>query len=142
MADRTMTPKEMEAFLDQPHIAHLATLKGDGSPHLAPLWYQYIEGKVYILTGASYVKTRNIQRDSRVALSIATAEEPYEYVLIEGRAEITTDDLESVVPSICIRYWGRERGARFAQELLEEGDNVLIVVHPTKVVTWAYGGEY
>ena len=142
MADRTMTPEEMEAFLDQPHIAHLATLRRDGSPHLAPLWYQYTRGKVYILTGESYVKTRNIQRDSRVALSIATADEPYEYVLIEGRAEVTTGDLESVVPSICIRYWGQERGARFARELLYEGDNVLIVVFPTKVVTWAYGGDH
>ena len=38
-------PEEMEAFLSQPHIAHLATLKGDSSPHLAPLWYQYTEGQ-------------------------------------------------------------------------------------------------
>ena len=142
MADRTMTPKEMQEFLNQPHIAHLATLRADGSPHLAPLWYQYTDGKVYILTGKSYVKARNIQGDSRVVLSIATPKEPYEYVLLEGHAEITTRDMEVVFPSICIRYWGRERGTRFAQELLDEGDNVLIVVNPTKVVTWASGRDH
>ena len=38
MAERTMTVREMEGFLSATHIASLASLKRDGSPHIAPVW--------------------------------------------------------------------------------------------------------
>ena len=36
MAD--MTPQEMEEYMSGKHIAHLATLNPDGSPHMIPIW--------------------------------------------------------------------------------------------------------
>ena len=136
MPDRTMTRQEMESYLHETHIANLATLKRDGSPHLAPIWYEYDKEKLYIIAGNSSVKVRNINRDPRVVVSIAVPDEPYKYVLIEGNAEVTTGDLEMTTISMCIRYRGVDRGSRLARELLEDGDTVVIVVHPTRIITW------
>ena len=35
----TMSQSEMVEFLAAPRIAHLVTLRPDGSPHVAPVWY-------------------------------------------------------------------------------------------------------
>ena len=136
MPDRSMTPQEIAAYLKEPRLANLATLKGDGSPHVAPVWYEYDGETVYIIAGKSAVKTRNINRDPRVAISIAGPEEPYKYVLIEGKAEVTTRNVEKVTLSICIRYRGQDRGSRFAGELLAGGNTVTILVHPDRIITW------
>lgn len=136
MPERTMTTGEVEKYLGGTHIANLATLKSDGSPHVAPAWYEYRGEELYIIAGDSSVKVRNITRDPRVMVSIAVCEEPYRYVLMEGQAEVTTRDVEATTISICVRYRGPDRGATMARELLEDGDTVVIVVRPSRLITW------
>ena len=139
MPERKMTRQEMEEFLSECHVANLATLKREGSPHLAPLWYEYRDGRVYFITGESYVKVRNILRDPRVAVSVATDQEPYKYVVMEGNAEVTSEDAEGVTFSICIRYRGQDRGASFAREILKDDGMVVIMMTPDKIITWLDG---
>ena len=115
MPDRAMTPQEMRDYMTETNIASLATLKPDGSPYLAPVWYEYAGEKLYFITGNSTVKARNILRDPRVSMAIATPGEPYKYVLIEGDAEITRSDLEMTTTSLCVRYRGEERGSKVRQ---------------------------
>ena len=94
MADRELTPAEIEELLAGNCLANLATVNRDGSPQVTPVWYGYRDGKFMIITHDDVLKTRNIRRDPRVSLSIATAEVPYAYVLAKGKARMTTDDLE------------------------------------------------
>jgi PPOX class probable F420-dependent enzyme len=141
MAERTMTPQEVGAYLNEVQIANMATLRRDGSPHLAPIWYEYDGEKLYITTGSSSVKVRNIKRDPRVMVSVAVPEEPYRYVLIEGRAEVTTTDVEKTTLSVCVRYQGQERGSNFAREILESGEAAVVVVHPTRIISWMDEGS-
>ncbi len=139
MPEYSMTPEEMRAYLNETHVAHLVTLKRDGSPHIAPLWYQYDNGNLYMITGSSVLKTRNIRRDSRVAVAISTDQEPYKYVLLEGSAEVSNSGVEQFTRSLCIRYRGQEEGAKMAEELLSDEDTVILIVHPTKIITWKDG---
>ena len=139
MPENSMTTEEMRAYLDETHVAHLVTLKRDGAPHIAPLWYQYDNGKLYMITGSSVLKTRNIKRDSRVAVAISTDQEPYKYVLLEGTAELSNSGVEKITRSLCIRYRGQEAGAKMAEELLSGRDTVVLIVHPTKIITWSDG---
>ena len=61
-------PSEAERLLtSEPVIAHLATCV-DGRPHVAPVWYHYVDGVVEVLTTGR--KLANIRRNPRVALSI------------------------------------------------------------------------
>ena len=110
MADRELTPDETEKLLGGTCLANLATVNRDGSPQVTPVWYGYRDGKFMIITHDSVLKTRNIRRDPRVSVSIATPDVPYAYLLAQGKARVTSDDLETIVTSICVRYWGDERG--------------------------------
>ena len=136
MADRELTPDELEKLLAGNCLANLATVNRDGSPQVSPVWYGYRDGKFMIITHDSVLKTRNIRRDPRVSLSIATPDVPYAYVLARGKARMTTDDLEAIVTSICVRYWGDEKGTVFAQEITESGKAVLIEITPDRLATW------
>ena len=136
MADRELTPDEMQELLAGKCLANLATVNRDGSPQVTPVWYGYRDGKFMIITHDSVLKTRNIRRDPRVSVSIATPDVPYAYLLARGKARVTSDDLETTVTSICVRYWGDERGGAFAQEILESGKAILIEITPDRLATW------
>ena len=87
-----MTPEDIEKFLKEPHIANLATVRPDGSPHVAPVWFLYDGEQVIVMVEKSAVKIRNIRHEPRIMLSIATDQTPYQYVLASGKATLTFDD--------------------------------------------------
>lgn len=136
MADRVMTPEEIQNLLDGAHLATLATVRKDGSPQVAPVWYEHKDGKLFITTNERAVKVHNIRRDPRVSVSIATSDQPYSYVLFYGEAEATTRNREAVLTSICIRYKGEEEGRAFAQEILGYDGGVIIEISPSRVISW------
>ena len=39
-----MTTFDIEEYLRRPLLANLATVRPDGSPHVAPVWFQYRDG--------------------------------------------------------------------------------------------------
>ena len=55
-----MTPEQAKIFLSEPRIADLATVRPDGAPHVAPVWYHYDGDKVKIVADPTAVKLRNI----------------------------------------------------------------------------------
>jgi PPOX class probable F420-dependent enzyme len=71
--------------LDGLNFAHVATLMKDGSPQVSPVWVYRDGDDVMISTGVDRIKTRNLKRDPRVAISIAPVDSPFPPVLIRGR---------------------------------------------------------
>jgi hypothetical protein len=70
------------------HTTWLATVNGDGSPHVTAVGAVWLDGTFWFQTGAGTRKARNIERDSRcsICLSIRDAD-----VVIEGHAAPVTD---------------------------------------------------
>ena len=141
MSERAMTPEESRAYLDERHVANLVTLNADGSPHVAPVWYLHREGSLHVSAGASAVKVRNIQRDARVAVSIANTSSPAMYVLVEGRATVTAEGADDLRVEMYVRYQGRDRGIVSAGECDEIGPSLVIRIEPSKVVSWVSGAD-
>lgn len=131
-----LSQQETEQFLAQPRIAHLATLRPAGTPHVAPVWFLWDQGRAWIMADAGAVKVRNIKGNPAVTLSIATSERPLSYVILEGRAQINSEDLARVVERMCVLYDGPERGADFAKELLGEDRMVLLEISVDRVMSW------
>ena len=127
---------EIQSYLEERHVANLVTLNADGSPHTAPVWYRSENGGLTIIADSSAVKSRNISRDSRVAVSIANDTDPAKYVLIEGTATISDDDVEGVRTDMYRRYQGNERGERTARESFTPGRSIIIHVEPSKTIYW------
>ena len=130
----TMTREELEIFLQRPLVVSFATVRPDGSPHVTPIWYEYDNGQFYFFVGAATVKARNLQGDQRVALCIATHDEPYEYVVAEGTCEVLREQVAPRIRSISVRYRGQERGDRFAQEIIDARDSVVLRVALRKLL--------
>jgi PPOX class probable F420-dependent enzyme len=132
-----LNPQEIDAYLAGPHVAHFASIRPDGTPHVSPVWYQWEDGKITVVSGDSAVKTRNVRKNPKVAISVATDEWPYQYVILEGDATIDSENLRETVRSIFSRYEGAERGEQDANELIESDQAlVAIVISVNRVMSW------
>src|SRR5512140_3312337 len=70
------------------HTCWLATINPDGSPHVTGIGAQWVDGTFWFETGAHTRKGRNVARDPRCTLSLATDEFD---VVVEGDAHRVTD---------------------------------------------------
>ena len=138
--EREMTPEEIDAYLREARIADLAELRPDGSPHVTPIWYQYDGARFLMLVDPTSVKARNIMRDPRVSISIATEGRPYRYILVDGRAEVLNEDYTDLLFEMSVHYLGRDEGTRYAKSRLEDATFCIISVTPSKMTTFAYEG--
>ena len=70
------------------HTCWLATVNDDGSPHVTGIGAQWFDGTFWFETGTGTKKGRNLARDARCTLSLAT----YGFdLVVEGRAGPVTD---------------------------------------------------
>ena len=135
MAQR-MTEGEYERFLlGRARTATLATVRADGRPHAAPVWFD-LDGDTFVFTtGEGTVKGRNMRRDPRVSLCIDEEEPPFHFVLIEGIAELTAEHPNLLHWSTRIggRYMGPERADEYGRRNAVPGE-MLVRVTPSKIL--------
>jgi PPOX class probable F420-dependent enzyme len=134
-----MTDDEVRAFLtaDPPHTAKVATVRADGRPHVAPVWFAVDDdGSILFTTGEDTVKGRTLARTGYAAVSVDDERPPFSFVLLEGPVELS-DDLDQV------RHWatvvgGRYMGAEAAQGFGERNavpGELLVRLRPEKVTS-------
>jgi PPOX class probable F420-dependent enzyme len=93
----------------------VATVRPDGRPHVAPVWFTVEDGHVVFTTWHASVKARNLRRDPRASLVVDLEEPPYAFALVEGAAELVDDPDEARRVSTIVggRYMGEERAAEY-----------------------------
>ncbi len=99
------------ALLREPHIAQLVTLMKDGSPQVSPVWVDTDGIHVLINTAQGRLKTRNIERDPRVAVAVYDPANAYERVVnVRGRViEMATEGADAHMDSLAKKYLGADR---------------------------------
>jgi nitroimidazol reductase NimA-like FMN-containing flavoprotein (pyridoxamine 5'-phosphate oxidase superfamily) len=70
------------------HTCWLATVNTDGSPHVTGVGALWVDGAFWFETGEGTRKGRNLARDPRCTLSVATHEFD---LIVEGEAQKVTD---------------------------------------------------
>lgn len=70
------------------HSHWLTTLDADGSPHVTGIGAIWFDGAYWVVSGRSVRKGRNLERDPRCSIAVATGD--YDTV-VDGRAELVTD---------------------------------------------------
>jgi PPOX class probable F420-dependent enzyme len=133
-----MTDAEYKEFvLDRSRTAVLATVRADGRPHAAPIWFDLDGDAVVFTTEESTVKGRNMRRDPRVSLCIDEEEPPFHFVLIEGTSELTAEDPDLLYWATRIggRYMGADRADEYGRRNAVEGE-LLVRVTPQKIVAY------
>jgi len=111
-----MTDEEWREFVSHgTRTGKLSTVRADGSPHVAPIWFVLDGDDVVFNTGKETVKGRNLARDGRVALCVDDDRPPFDYVVLRGQARLS-EDLDEVrhwAGRIAARYMGEERAEEF-----------------------------
>jgi PPOX class probable F420-dependent enzyme len=131
-----MTPEERRAFLlDTPRTAKIASVREDGRPHVAPIWFT-LDGDVLVFTTwHTTIKANNIRRDGRVSICVDDDRPPFAYVLIDGIAEIVDPTPEAFLrwaTEIAGRYMGQDKAEAFGKRNAVPGE-LLVRVTPTKI---------
>jgi PPOX class probable F420-dependent enzyme len=110
-----MTDDERRAFLtDGARTGVLTTVRADGRPHAAPIWFALDGDTLVFTTWESSVKARNLRRDDRASLVVDDPAFPFAFVVIEGRCELL--DLRDDLPRL--RAWA----TRIAERYVPSGD--------------------
>jgi PPOX class probable F420-dependent enzyme len=131
-----LTPVQLK-HVQKPYIATLATVRPDGSPHTAPVWYRYTEGAFLVLTERSSRKARNIAHDPRVELCIDDREKPpFHTVIVRGRATIEPYSGDEWRLALAAHYLGEQRGRRYVETTPVSADEVLLRIEPEEIVGW------
>lgn len=131
-----MTDAEYRAFLsDGTRTLKVATVRADGRPHLAPVWFILDGEHIIFMTGQTSAKGVNLCRDPRVSLCVDDDTPPFVFVLIEGTVTLSeeTDDLIHWATRIAERYMGAENAEAYGKRNGVPGE-LLVRVTPTKVI--------
>lgn len=126
---------QQRRFLEKPRIGRLATVRADGSAHIAPIWFRFDAGEFLILTERGSQKHKNIERDPRVELCIDDERPPYHTVLVRGRVSVEAAPGTEWRTELAVHYLGDEAGRRYIAENMHANDVMLRVV-PLKVTGW------
>jgi PPOX class probable F420-dependent enzyme len=134
---REMTGEEYREFmLSGTRTAKLSTVRSDGRPHVAPVWFVMDGEDVIFTTGKDTAKGKNILRDGRVALCVDHEDPPFHFAVVEGEAEATLEDPQMLrwATEIGGRYMGEENAEAFGRRNAVP-DELLVRVKVKKVVT-------
>jgi PPOX class probable F420-dependent enzyme len=94
-------------LLRRPSLAFLATTMRDGSPQLTQVWVDTDGEHVLVNSVTTHLKVKNIERDPRVAITVADPEDPSEYVQVRGRVTgMTTDGAAEHIERLAHKYLG------------------------------------
>jgi PPOX class probable F420-dependent enzyme len=124
-----MQPPETHAdLLERPLFAHFATVRADGAPQVNPMWFLWdpAQGIVKMTHTKRRHNYRNVQREPRVALSIADPDMPYRYIQVRGVVEQIEDDPTGAFYQVLqLRY----RGA--VSEVPDRAVRVVLTIRAT-----------
>ncbi|MFE7122869.1 PPOX class F420-dependent oxidoreductase [Streptomyces sp. NPDC057617] len=130
-----MNKDEWRAFVSKgTRTGKLSTVRADGSPHIASIWFLLDGDDLVFNTGRETVKGRNLLREGRAALCVDDERPPFAFVVIQGRAEIDEDpgQLRAWATRIAARYMGEERAEEYGERNGVPGE-LLVRLRPDKV---------
>ena len=85
-------PPELLDLLRDRATCYVATTMPDGSPQLTQTWVDTDGTHLVINTVEGFQKLRNVQRDGRVAVTVADPQNPSRYFSVRGRVVATTTE--------------------------------------------------
>jgi PPOX class probable F420-dependent enzyme len=102
-------PEKYRDLVDKKAFAQLATLMPDGSPHVAPVWFEYDGTHIILNTAKGRVKDQNMRRDPRVGLDILDPDNPYRHLSIRGKVvDITENGAVDHINKLSNKYIGQD----------------------------------
>ena len=132
-----MSPDECRVFLSEGcRTGKLATVRADGRPHVAPIWFVADGDELVLMTHEETVKARSLRHEPRVMLSVDDEVFPFAFVLVEGMASLERLSPAELLPwsrRIAARYVPDERIEATAERNAVEGE-LLVRIRISKMM--------
>ena len=117
----TLDP-QVERRLQTEQNLWLATVRPTGTPHLVPIWFVWVNSRIYLCTAANSVKVRNLRQNPQVAIALEDGTKP---IVIEGLAQPIEQADAAVVAEFQRKYeWDITTDDTYTQ---------VIEIKPTKI---------
>jgi pyridoxamine 5'-phosphate oxidase-like protein len=138
MADNSLSVRDRELFLAEPHIAALSVSAGqDRGPLTLPIWYQYTPGgEAWVLTEARSRKVRFIESAGRFTLMVERIMPTTRYVSVEGPVTRIVPDTDELLWEITTRYLPPDKVQAYIEFAKADlGEQVAIYLRPERWLT-------
>ena len=100
---------KQKRFLDEnPFVGIVTTLRDDGSPHSTVVWVDVEDGRVSFNTARGRAKPRHLEHDPRASLTVVDPNDPYKWVAVSGRAEMTEAGADAQIDKLAKKYIGKD----------------------------------
>ena len=100
--------EKARAFLQQPFVGEVTTLRNDGSPHTTVVWVDVDTDEVIFNTAVGRAKERHLRNDPRISLIVVDPENPYRWVSVSGKAELDTTGADDEIDKLAKKYLGQD----------------------------------
>lgn len=122
--------RAIEARLGRESTIWVATERVDGRPHLTPVWFIWLNDKLYFVTDAGSQKFANLYHNQRIALSLP---DTTSVVIIEGEAHVA---VKGAIDTLGEYFYHKyEWDFRFD----DTAEWRLIEITPHKILAWGDG---
>jgi PPOX class probable F420-dependent enzyme len=137
-----MTPAERDAFLAEERVCRVATIKADGGPHVAPLWFVWDGSHLWLNSIVRSQRWTDILRDGRVSVVIDAGVGYSELrgVEISGSAEPVGETPRTGAPEPALMRPEQLYARKYAgtDEFRPDGRHAWLRVTPVKIVSWDF----
>jgi PPOX class probable F420-dependent enzyme len=139
-----MSEAEAWSFLKNHYTMILSTVDSLGFPHVTPVWYVIIDGKIYFRAQAYKKKIRNLLKKPQIAAVVEDGERYTELrgVMFQGVARIVDHDKtkRKLVFAMLAEKYQRLRDTdnmpKMWREKFGKEHRLVVEVMPTRIVSW------
>ena len=134
-------PAALKEFLGEPNLGRVATIDGDGMPHVVPAWVWWDGESFWVGSQAGDHKVANIRRTGKAGIEVDADIRRKRGLYATGRASII-DGAEGRREYIRItaeqipRYQPGRPPLETARAYAEKGTPVVIRLVPERMISW------
>ncbi|MBP6016586.1 MAG: PPOX class F420-dependent oxidoreductase [Candidatus Promineofilum sp.] len=121
-------------MMARPRTGKIATVRPDGRPHVAPVWFILDGDELLFTTWHTTVKAVNVRHNPQISLCVDDETPPFAFVKFDGNARFSDDlqELRQWATAIAARYMGHEQADAFGNRNAVPGE-LLVRVAPTAI---------
>jgi Pyridoxamine 5'-phosphate oxidase len=136
-----MTDEERDAFLAETRTCRVASLGGDGAPHVTPLWFAWDGSSLWLTSIVKSQRWTDIGRDNRVSVIVDAGVEFTELrgVELRGVAEVVGEVPRTGEPVAALETPERIFADKYAGgQMHHDGRHAWLRLTPEKIVSWDF----
>jgi hypothetical protein len=136
-----MTDEERDHFLSETRTCRVASLGGDGAPHVTPLWFAWDGNSLWLTSIVKSQRWTDIGRDNRVSVIVDAGVEFTELhgVELRGTADVVGEVPRTGEPVTELETPERIFADKYAGgQMHHDGRHAWLKVTPEKIVSWDF----